>query len=313
MLASLVDPSEHHVKRFPGNPIITPRPGFNWESKGTLNPAAIDLEKNVHILYRAVSDNNISTIGYARSKDGLSIDERTEAPIYVPREPFEKQGCEDPRIVQIGKKLYMTYTAYDGSTPRVAVSSIGVKEFLERRFDLWSQPQTITPVGVDDKDAVILPELVNGRYMILHRVDYNVCADFVTTLDFSKEQVNECIEIISPRRGMWDGGKVGVAAPPLKTKNGWLLLYHGVSWSTTYRIGAVLLDLEDPTIVRARTAIPLFEPQEEYEHKGVVPNVVFPCGIVLRGGMVYMYYGAADSVIGVATVTLATLLRMLKN
>jgi predicted GH43/DUF377 family glycosyl hydrolase len=111
---------------------------------------------------------------------------------------------------------------------------------------------------------------------------------------------------------MWDGGKVGIAAPPIKTAQGWLLLYHGVSWSTTYRVGAVLLDLDDPTIVRARTAIPLFEPEEEYERKGYIPNVVFPCGAVVRGGTLYMYYGGADSVVGVATIKMATLLKMLE-
>ena len=313
LLASLLDPEEKRVKRFPGNPIIAPRPGVEWEAKGTLNPAAIDIDKNVHILYRAVSDNNISTFGYARSKDGLSIDERCDMPVYAPREAFERMGCEDPRLVTIGKRIYMTYTGYDGTTPRVVVSSIDIKDFLAKRWELWSKPEAITPDGVDDKDAVILPEPIKGKYMILHRIQENVCADYVSSLDFSKEKVTECIEIINPRHGMWDGGKVGIAAPPLKTKNGWLVLYHGVSWSTTYRIGAVLLDLQDPTIVLARTAIPLFEPEEEYERKGVVPNVVFPCGIVLRGATVYMYYGAADFVVGVATVKLAALLRMLKN
>ncbi len=111
---------------------------------------------------------------------------------------------------------------------------------------------------------------------------------------------------------MWDGGKVGISAPPVKTKHGWLLLYHGVSWSTTYRVGAVLLDLDDPTIVKARTAVPLFEPEAEYERKGLMPNVVFPCGLVVRGTTAYMYYGGGDSVIGVATIKMATLLRMME-
>jgi predicted GH43/DUF377 family glycosyl hydrolase len=111
---------------------------------------------------------------------------------------------------------------------------------------------------------------------------------------------------------MWDGGKVGIASPPVKTKHGWLLLYHGVSWSTTYRVGAVLLDLEDPTIIKARTAIPLFEPETEYEHKGIVPHVVFPCGLVVRGQTAYMYYGAADTVIGVATMKISAILKMLE-
>ncbi|MEK7117485.1 MAG: glycosidase, partial [Patescibacteria group bacterium] len=114
-----------------------------------------------------------------------------------------------------------------------------------------------------------------------------------------------------PRRGMWDGAKVGIAAPPIKTKYGWLLLYHGVSWSTVYRVGAVLLDLKDPTTVLARTAVPLFEPEAEYEIKGVMPRVVFPCGLVARGDTAFMYYGAADSTVGVATFSIKEILKRL--
>ena len=174
-------------------------------------------------------------------------------------------------------------------------------------------PEAITPPGVVNKDAAILPEPVKGKYMIFHRVHESICADFVSSLDFTKERVNQCIEIIAPRRGMWDGGKVGISSPPVKTKDGWLMLYHGVSWSTTYRVGAILLDLEDPTIVIARTAIPLFEPEEEYERKGLVPNVVFPCGMVVRGGTAYIYYGGGDSVIGVATIKMSALLDMMRT
>lgn len=214
--------------------------------------------------------------------------------------------------MQIGERIYMTYTAYDGMTPRVAVSSIPSADFAKKRWGSWAKPEIITPPSVPNKDAAILSEPVKGGYMVFHRVNESVCADFVASLDFSKDKVTQCIEIITPRRGMWDGGKVGISAPPVKTKNGWLLLYHGVSWSTTYRVGAVLLDLADPTIVKARTAVPLFEPEEEYERKGIVPNVVFPCGLVVRGPTAYMYYGAGDDVVGVATMKMATLLRMLE-
>ncbi|MEK7501336.1 MAG: hypothetical protein AAB629_00245 [Patescibacteria group bacterium] len=319
LLDSILEPEKARIVRFPGNPIISPRPGVFWEANGTINPAAIELDGKVHILYRAVSDMNVSTIGYAASHDGLSIDERSDKPIYFPRAPFERRadarsnyGCEDPRIVNINDRLYMTYTAYDGTTPRVAVSSIDKKDFLAKKWSAWSEPQVITPPNIANKDSVILSEAIDGKYLILHRVGENVCGEYISSLDFTKERINECIEILNPRRGMWDGGKVGISTPPIKTKKGWLLLYHGVSWSTTYRVGAVLLDLEDPTIVKARTAIPLFEPKEEYERKGVVPNVVFPCGLVVRGTTAYMYYGAADSVIGVATIKMSALLKMLE-
>jgi predicted GH43/DUF377 family glycosyl hydrolase len=304
------------ITRYAGNPIIAPRPGVAYEAGGTLNPAAIDIDGTVHILYRAVAQGNISTIGYATSKVGLSIDYRSDAPIYVPRVGFEQNengayGCEDPRLIQIGKIIYMLYTAYNGSTPRVAITSISVTDFLARKWDNWTLPSAVSPEGIVDKDAIILPEPINGKYMIIHRIGEHVCADFVPSLKFDDIQVKQCINIIAPRKGMWDGGKVGISTPAIKTKEGWLVLYHGVSSSTTYRVGCVLLDLKNPTIVKARTAIPFFEPKEEYEHKGVVANVVFPCGIVVRGATVYIYYGAADQTVGVATIKLSKLLSML--
>jgi len=313
LLRSITDERRAHIKRFPGNPIIAPRPGILWESDGTINPAAIDLGDKTHIVYRAVATGNYSTFGYASSSDGFSIDERLDKPIYFPRADFENRGCEDPRLMVVEGRLYMTYTGYDGSTPRVAISSISTDDFLKHKWSGWSMPEAITPPGVVNKDAAILPEAIKGKYMIFHRVHESICADFVSSLDFTKERVNQCIEIIAPRRGMWDGGKVGISSPPVKTKNGWLMLYHGVSWSTTYRVGAVLLDLEDPTIVIARTAIPLFEPEEEYERKGLIPNVVFPCGMVVRGGTAYIYYGGGDSVIGVATIKMTVLLDMMRT
>lgn len=300
------------LRRFKGNPIIAPRPGVLWEAKGTFNPAAIDLGSATHILYRAVSQDNISTIGYASSSDGFTIDERLTKPIYTPRLDIESRGCEDPRIVKIADRIYMTYTAYDGNIPRVAVSSIGTDEFLARRWSAWTTPDVITPLNVDNKDASFLPEAVNGTYMVFHRVHENICADFLASLDFSKSKVTRCIDILAPRKGMWDGLKVGISTPPVRTSQGWLVLYHGVSWSGIYRVGAILLDFNDPTMVLARTAIPFFEPQEAYEFNGIVSNVVFPCGMVVRGGTAYIYYGGADKVVGVATIKVAELLDMLK-
>lgn len=318
LLASLTESHPHTFSRFKGNPIIAPRQGLLWEGGGTLNPAAIDIGEKTYIIYRACTVTNISVLGYASTSDGFTIEERPEKPIYFPRTSFESHdgatsnyGCEDPRIVRIGDKLYMTYTAYDGVTPRVAVSYITIHDFLDKRWSAWSMPEVITPPNIPNKDATILPEPVNGKYMIIHRVNESICADFVSSLDFSKERVTECIEIINPRRGMWDGNKVGIAGPPIKTENGWLLLYHGVSVNRTYRVGAILLDLKDPTIVKARTAVPIFEPREAYEKNGIVANVVFPCSLVVRNGVAYIYYGAADSVIGVATINLESLLEML--
>ena len=319
LMDSLINNKKSKFERFAGNPIISPRPGFAWEAGGTLNPAAILLNNKVHIIYRAATTSNVSVLGYASSKDGLNIDERLDKPIYSPRADFELRpgsdsnyGCEDPRIVQIGDKLYMTYTSYDGITPRVSVSSITVRDFLDKRWDAWSMPNAITPPNVSNKDATILPEQVDGKYMILHRVNVGMCADFVSSLDFSKERVTRCIEILNPRPGMWDGEKVGIAGPPIKTKQGWLLLYHGVSKTKKYRVGAILLDLKNPTVVKARTATPVFEPEEYYERNGLISNVVFPCSLVIIKKDAYIYYGGADSVVGVAKINLDALLDKLK-
>jgi len=301
-----------HFKRAEENPIIVPNPNHEWESKATFNPAAIDLGGKVHILYRALSNDNTSTIGYAASLDGVNITEHSSGPIYIPREDFETKrmdkansGCEDPRLTKIGKDLYMCYTAFDSiGPPRVAVTSIGEKDFLAHRWN-WEKPELITPKGVDDKDTCIFPEKVGGKYMILHRIGTDICADFLKTLDFKKEAVNKCVRVFGPRPGTWDSAKVGITAPPIRTKKGWILLYHAVSERHhTYRIGSVLLDPKDPTVVLSRSSDPIFEPEAQYEKEGIVNNVVFPCGVIVRDKLVYIYYGGADKVVGVATMEL---------
>ncbi len=312
-LKALKKDKEWQVVRSNKNPILVPRQNKEWELGGVLNPGAIDLDGTIHIIYRAVSKDNVSTLGYATSKDGITLTSRSEEPIYRPRADFEKSGCEDPRLMKIGTRIYMTYTGYDGTTPRVAITSISVKDFLNGAFEKWDGPQAITPEGITNKDAAILPEPVNGKYLIFHRPFLSICADYVSSLDFKKEKITKCIDIIDPRKGMWDNSKIGLSTPPIKTSKGWLVIYHGISWNGTYRVGAILLDLKDPTIVISRTALPFFEPETSYERKGVVKNVVFPCGSVVREGLIYIYYGGADLVSGVATIPLRTVLKMLES
>lgn len=308
-----------HFRRFESNPIIVPDKTHSWESKATFNPAVLKIKNKTHILYRALSMDNTSSVGYASTQDGISIEDRQEMPVYIPRENFElkkvadgNSGCEDPRLTKIGKIIYMCYTAFDGiGPPRVAVTSITEKNFLEKKWQ-WEKPALITPAGLDDKDTCIVSEKIGGKYFVLHRVGDEICGDYLKSLNFKTETVKKCIRIMGPRINTWDSSKVGITAPPLKTKYGWLLLYHGVSKShSTYRVGAVLLDLKDPAIVLARTADPIFEPEEQYEKFGVVNNVVFPCGMVVQNNLLYIYYGGADTVIGVATIELDILLRAL--
>ncbi|MFH1200751.1 MAG: hypothetical protein V1484_00250 [bacterium] len=315
--------AQWHFHRSDKNPIITPNKTHPWEAKATFNPAALKLGKGkqntTYLLYRALSEDNTSTIGYASTKDGVTIDERIKEPVYVPRENFElkkvaggNSGCEDPRLTKIEKTIYMFYTAFDSIGPaRVAVTSITEKNFLLKNWQ-WEKPIIITPVGFDDKDTCIFPEKTNGKYFILHRVGDEICGDYLKSLNFKIETIKKCIRILGPRINKWDSLKVGISAPPLKTKYGWLLLYHGISKShKIYRIGAVLLDLNDPAIVLARTSDPIFEPEEPYEKIGLTNNVVFPCGMIEKDGLLFIYYGGADTVVGVATIELNILLRAL--
>lgn len=309
------------VKRHAKNPILTPDPTHPWESRAIFNAAAIDIDGVVRILYRAMSEDNTSVFGYAESKNGLTISKRLPTPAYIPRAEFEMKkgsptgnsGCEDPRLSRVGGTIYMTYTAYDGvNSTRVALSTIAVKDFSAERFDRFSMPILITPPGVDDKNTCILPKKIDGEYLVFHRINNQICADYVPDLDFSIERINRCIEIIGPRRGMWDSVKVGITGPPIETDAGWLLIYHGVSSSSTYRFGAVLLDKKNATTVLARTVDPIFEPTEQYEKVGQIPNVVFSCGVVRRDDTLFIYYGGADSVLGVATASVTEILRILQ-
>ncbi len=305
-------------KRYQQNPIISPRPEFTWEAKATFNPAAIYEGGKFHIVYRAMSIDDTSVFGYASSRDGLHIDERLRVPIYVPRADFEKKshpgnsGCEDPRITKLGDLFYLFYTAYDGRMPRVAFSTIKVDDFLSHRWN-WAAPRVITPPGVDDKDSCLLPKKIKGQYVIFHRADNCICIDMADDLDFHENKWlihSSCL--IKPRADYWDNRKFGIAAPPIETPQGWLMLYHRVAVpGDVYKVEAALLDLNDPTRVIAKTDATLLEPEMDYEKIGQVSNVVFPCGAVLLNEEVYLYYGGGDRVIGVAKMGLKDILKRL--
>jgi predicted GH43/DUF377 family glycosyl hydrolase len=307
------------LQRAQENPIIQPVKEHPWESKATFNPASIYLGGKVHIVYRAMSDDNTSVLGYATSEDGIHIDYRSHKPIYVPREDFEQKlvpggnsGCEDPRLTRIGTKLYMFYTAYNGrEPPRIAVTSISVTNFLRQKWN-WSKPVVVSPPEFDNKDAFLFPCEIDGKYICVHRFGNGIDYDFSTNLNFKGNIWLDEHRWIERRRGWWDSEKVGAAGPPVKTREGWVMLYHGVSEDKVYRVGAVLLDLKNPVKVLAQLVYPVLEPEALYETEGQVPKVVFPCGNVVIKGVLYVYYGGGDSTVGVATVNLKELLSILK-
>lgn len=308
-------------KRSRKNPILKPIPEHDWEAKAVFNPAVIEDGKKTHILYRATSPDDTSTLGYASFSDIDILETRFPNPIYVPRLPFEQKsvpgnsGCEDPRITIIEDTAYLFYTAVDpAKPPRVALSTLSREDFFTQRFERFSLPVLISPPGIDDKDACLFPEKINGKYYILHRIQPAIDINSLSHLDFDgKTKFLTHHPFLFPRRGMWDSKKIGINTVPLKTPHGWLIIYHGVSDTGVYSLGAFLLDLKHPEKLLGRSRYPIFVPEEPYEIEGVVPNVVFPCGARIAGQQLVIYYGGADRVIGIATIRLASLIASLKN
>ena len=338
------------LKKHAGNPIIEPRPHLAWESKATFNPGAVEVGGKVHLLYRAIGDNDISVVGHAVSYDGVTIHERSDEPAYIPELiPNAKDkiaapspnangvyvsgggwwgGSEDPRatFIKEDSTIYMLYVAFDGwSPPRVALTSIDINNFLEKKWDTWSRAKVISMPpemlakdprfkDVVDKNACLLPEKINGKYVVFHRIFPDILVDFVDNLDFENEYLKGEHKI-SPRPGYWDSRKVGAGAPPIKTKEGWLLIYQAVGDQDPgrYKIGAMMLDLNDPTKVLYRSNEPILTPQEWYENSGWKYGVVYPCGAVEKDGTLFVYYGGADSVVCVATAKMDEFLEHLKK
>ena len=318
-----VSPSTDKVsfKRFSDNPIISPIHEHEWESRFTLNAGAVFEDGKVHILYRAQGKDNTSVLGYATSSDGVHLDTRLPDPVYVPREDFENKqgggfsGCEDPRITKIGDKLYMCYTAFDGvNPPRVAFTSISTRDFLNKTWK-WEKPVLISPPGEMDKNACILPKKINGRFAFFHRLGQSIWFDLTDDLNFSGNDGFLMGKIIlKPRVDKWDSLKIGIGPPPLETKEGWILIYHGLSnFDNKYRLGAALLDLSDPSKIISRLEYPILEPMETYENKGLRGGTVFSCGAVTLNNKIFLYYGGADQFISVAAIEVNKLLAELKK
>lgn len=310
LIEQLLFVKKRALSRFEGNPIVAPIVEHHWEAKATFNPAALSAGGKIHILYRAMSEDNTSVFGYAASVDGVHISERLPQPIYVPREEFERKlvpegnsGCEDPRLTRIGDTVYMCYTAYDGKNPpRVALTSISQNDFLNKEWN-WAKPILISPPGMHDKDAALFPKKVGGRYAVLHRLGASIWLDYVDDLEFKNGRFLGGNILMDPRETAWDSKRIGIAGPPIETKYGWLLLYHGIAKrSSHYSVRAALLDLNDPTKILYRTHDPILEPKMPYEKQGLVSNVVFPCGAVIIRDEFFVYYGAADRVVAVATI-----------
>ncbi|MDD3890407.1 MAG: glycosidase, partial [Syntrophomonadaceae bacterium] len=309
------EPSKY-LKRYKGNPLLEPDEKSKWESKYVLNPGALRIHDKVYLFYRAVGDDNISHIGLAIT-DGYKVLERLPQPVLSPVTPEEKMGCEDPRLTIINDKIFMLYTAYDGNIAQIAAVSIRVDEFLTGNYTGWKR-EGLAFKNIWDKDAIIFPEKIKDKYVVYHRIEPSIWVTYINDIKFPIKEKHAII--IGPRPGrMWDSLKIGAGAQPLKTKYGWLLIYHGVDYNYVYRLGVILVDLQNPSKVLYRSPNPILEPEEDYEiglSGAWVPNVVFTCGAVPAAEKevlededeILVYYGAADTSIGMASATLADLI-----
>jgi predicted GH43/DUF377 family glycosyl hydrolase len=281
------------LQRHPASPLIYPNPLHEWEAKNVFNPAVTQHNGLFHMHFRAQGNDYVSRIGYAVSADGLHWN-RLEQPVLAPHNGRDDyRGVEDPRVTPLNGAFYMTYTAYGANSyfPMIARSE---------NLIAW---EDVGPLErAENKDHILFPEKVGGRYAILHRRNRHIWIGFSDDLvDWGDHQV-----LMAPRPdNSWDGVSIGSNGLPIKTEHGWLLFYHGYSKEVIYRHSVALLDLNDPTKVIHRPLGQIFEPQETWEIKGDVNNALFSCSNNVIGDEVWFYYAGGDRLIGLATAKLA--------
>jgi beta-1,4-mannooligosaccharide/beta-1,4-mannosyl-N-acetylglucosamine phosphorylase len=274
------------------------------------NAGATIVDGQLLLLVRAEDHRGISALWIARSRDGVSGWEIEQQPFLRADNPSEAWGCEDPRITWVPEldAWVIAYTAYSPNGPAVA---------LARTRDF----RTVERIGLvlppTNKDAALFPRRFGGSWVLMHRPAVGDHGDI--WLAYSPDLVHwGRPHMLFASRGVvrWDGWKIGAGAQPIETDAGWVLLYHGVKWMSggpVYRVGAALVDRERPWELLARGEEWILGPVEPYERVGDVPNVVFPCGAILRNDEVWMYYGAADASICLATAPLTELLSFLER
>ncbi len=294
------------MRRYQDNPILQPTPSNQWESREVFNPAAIQINNKIHLLYRAIGNDGISRIGYAASLDGYKIDERSQTPVFGPNNKAENYGCEDPRLTLIDNKIVMTYTALTEidheQLYQISITSISTQDFMNKQ---WKWNERLLPFkDIRNKDAIIFQRKIEDKYIMFHRFEREICVAYSDDL----KRWYDIKAIMRPRTKSWDSWKIGAAGPPIEINEGWLLIYHGVNFEKVYSLGMLLLDKNNPETILHRSEKPILTPTTDYERFGKVPNVVFSCGNILIGNEVLVYYGSADSVICVATYELNELM-----
>ncbi|MBN1127217.1 MAG: hypothetical protein JXA82_19605 [Sedimentisphaerales bacterium] len=327
------------LQRYEGNPILSPNAANSWEDLAVFNPAAwYDPDKGqVILLYRAAESHPEYKcyFGLAVSKDGMHFERVSDKPVLPPSvDGFDASTIQDPRMVKIGDWYYITYAArhfpfgqfwmpteqryhWPVCPPefpkaiRTNATSTGL--LLTQDFKTWIRAGRITDPMLDDRDVILFPEKVGGKFVMLHRpLEWSgpaygtehpcIWISFADDLLGFKQS-----KLLAKREYSWEADKIGANTPPIRTDHGWLTLYHAVGPDKFYRLGALLLDLKHPSIVRYRTRDWIMQPEAEYEIDGYYRGCVFPCGKVIIGDTLFVYYGAADKYVGMATCELQEL------
>lgn len=327
--------------------ILLHKRDLTFEQGGVLNPGAWQNGNNVHLLYRAVAPGNFSTVGYCRLEGPMTIVEQWDHPLLDMEGPLERHGAEDPRIVKIDDTWYLTYTAYDGMNALGCLATSTDFKNWERRGVIVPRTTTedlhrltgfsnkIPPeyfrfpndVPLEDipgvtpyfwnKDLLFFPRRINGKLVFLHRMKPDIQIVEVNELseltpEFWEEYTCNFSDYIFMRPGFaHEIAWIGAGAPPIETPHGWLNIYHGVyhtNYGNEYTACASLHDLDNPRREISRLPHPLFYPEHEWEKVGEVNNVCFPTGTAIFDDRLYIYYGAADERVAVASVEMQALI-----
>ncbi|MBA7581580.1 Beta-1,4-mannooligosaccharide phosphorylase [subsurface metagenome] len=293
------------LHRWEGNPIITLE-DIPYRCNTVFNGTPVKAGGEYLLLLRVEGQQGYSFFSLARSQDGFHFTVDPE-PVMLPAKegPFaryETRGIEDPRLTEIDGRYYILFTAFSKWGPRIELAE--TTDFVHyERIALVSEP--------GNKDGVLFPEKINGRYARLDRPIGNGIGSIWVSFSDDLIHWGDHQLVMTPHSGYWDSHRIGASAPPIKTEAGWLEIYHGIKTTRSgpiYKIGSVLFDLENPSRVIARCDEPILSPRETYERIGDVNNVVFACGAIVEANDdIKIYYGAADTCICVATGKLSHL------
>ena len=298
------------IKRYSKNPILT-RSDIPFKVNSIFNPGAVKFNDQYLLLSRVEMPNGRSSIALAKSKDGylFSVDSK---PILTPEDHKEcyeyvNWGIEDARITEIDNKYYLTYTGYSKYKPVVILAET-------ENFETFKNHGPISEAS--NKDCAIFPEKIGGYYWKVDRPEAGRRRDVWISKSPDLLHWGGYSVLMEPEQGTWEGDKIGGSTPPIKTIDGWLMLYHGVRGfgiSNLYKIGVVLLDLENPRIVKGKSKEPILSPEKDYERIGDVGNVVFSNGWIKKeNDDINIYYSGADMNICLAETSVDYLLSLCK-